>query len=155
MFERVFGKDEAKIEGHWDIYLHGPDGRLKQEVHGKNVITTVGKEFLASFMQSAAVAASTFTCKYIGIGSDSTAEAVGNTTLGVELARQTGTASYVSGAIFQVTATFATGVGTGTIYEYGLFSSSAAGTMFSRDTESLITKGANDTLTVTTRVTLT
>jgi len=151
----VYGcNSDAKVEGFWSMYLYGPNGALKDERHGKNVVTTVGKEFLASFLKSAAAAASTFTCKYIAIGSDATAEAVGNTTLGTELARHTGTVSYVSGAIFQVTATFATGVGTGSIYEYGLFSSSTAGTMFSRDTESLITKGANDTLTVTTRVTL-
>jgi hypothetical protein len=53
-----------------------------------------------------------------------------------------------------VTATFASGVGTGAIVEYGLFSSSTGGTMFSRDTEAVINKGANDTLVVTTEVTI-
>ena len=145
----------VKVEGHWFIKLYGPDGVLKQEQESKNVITTVGLDFLASFLNSAAAAAATFTCRYIGIGTDATSELVADTTLGVEAARQTGTASYVSNAIYQTTATFASGSGTGAIVEYGLFSSNTNGTMFSRLTDSVINKGANDTLVVTTKVTLT
>lgn len=143
-----------KLSGKYFVYLYGPDGQLKDQREGHNVITTVGKEFMASFLYSAAVGASTFTAKYIAIGTDSTAEAVGNTALGTESARTTGTAAYVSGAVYQISATFATGVGTGGIVEYGLFSSSSAGTMISRDTETVVNKGANDTLTVTYQMTL-
>jgi len=89
----------------------------------------------------------------IAIGTDATAEAASNTALGTELARTTGTASYVSDAVYRVTATFAAGTGTGAIVEYGLFSSSTGGTMFSRDTESVINKAAGDTLVVTTEIT--
>ena len=148
-FNAVYG-----IQGRWRMELRGPDGQLKQEVKGTNVVCTNGKEFLASFLQSAAAAASTFTMKYIGIGTDSTAEAASNTALGTELARHTGTVSYVSGQIYQVTATFAAGTGTGAIVEYGLFSSSSAGTMLARDTESVINKGASDTLTVVAQFTI-
>jgi hypothetical protein len=109
---------------------------------------------MASFLASAAAAASTFTMKYIAVGSDSTGELAANTALGTELSRSTGTASYVSGQIYQITATFATGSGTGAIYEYGLFSSNTGGTMLSRDTELVINKGANDTLVVICQLTL-
>lgn len=143
-----------KLTGRYKAELYGPDGQLKQTVYGKNVVCTNGKEFLASFLYSAALAAATNTCKYIAVGSDSTAEAASNTALGSELSRHTGTVSYVSNQIYQVKATFATGSGTGSIYEYGLFSSSTGGTLISRDTEDLITKGANDTLTVTYQLTL-
>jgi hypothetical protein len=149
MFESVFG-----IKGRWKATLTGPDGTLKQEVQGNNVVVTNGKEFLASFLYSAAVAASTFTMRYVAIGSDSTAEAASNVALGTELARHTGTVSYVSGQIYQITATFGAGLGTGTIVEYGLFSSSTAGTMLARDTEGAIAKGAGDTLTVTAQFTI-
>lgn len=142
------------LVGRYTAQLFGADGRLKQEVIGKNVVCTNGKEFLASFLYSAALAAATNTCKYIAIGSDSTAEAASNTALGTELSRHTGTVSYVSNQIFQVKATFATGSGTGNVYEYGLLSSNTAGTLISRDTEALITKGANDTLTVTYQLTI-
>lgn len=146
--------DGATLKGTWHICLYGPDGVLKDERRGSNVITTNGLSFLASYLYSGAAAASTFTMKYIAIGTDSTAEAVGNTALGTEAARQTGTVSYVSSAIYKVTATFASGTGTGAIVEYGLFSSNTAGTMLSRDTESVINKGADDVLTVSTEITL-
>lgn len=151
-YESVYGS--PKIVGHWYITLQDENGNIKQQLSGKNVITTVGLEFLASFMYSAANAASTFTCKYIAIGTDSTAEAASNTAMGTEVARTTGTVSYISNAIYRVTATFSSGTGTGAIVEYGLFSSSTGGTMFSRDTEAVINKAANDTLTVTTEVTV-
>lgn len=154
-FNKVYDdKSAVRMQGRWHMVLTGPDGAVKQEVRGTNVVCTNGKEFLASFLYSAAVAASTFTCKYIAIGTDSTAENAANTALGVEVSRHTGTVSYVSGQIFQVKATFATGSGTGAIVEYGLFSSSSAGTMLARDTESVINKGASDTLTVTAQFTL-
>lgn len=149
MFDPIF-----KLSGKWKAELRGPDGELKDVKIGSNVICTNGKEFLASFLQSAAVGASTFTMKYIAIGTDATAEAAANTALGVEVARHTGTVSYVSNQIYQVKATFGTGLGTGAITEYGLLSSSSAGTLLARDTESVINKGANDTLTVTAQITI-
>jgi hypothetical protein len=154
-FKRVYDSDKAvKLCGSWTMELYGPDGKLKDRRAGTNVVCTNGKEFLASFLYSAAAAASTFTMKYIAIGTDSTAEAAGQTALGTEASRHTGTVSYVSNQIYQVKATFATGSGTGAIVEYGIFSSSTGGTMLCRDTESAINKGANDTLTVTAQITL-
>jgi len=149
-------KDDGAVRliGQWTMELFGPDGKLKEKRAGTNVVCTNGKEFLASFLYSAAVAASTFTMKYVAIGTDATAEAAANTALGTEVSRHTGTVSYVSNQIYKVTATFATGSGTGAITEYGLFSSSTGGTMLNRDTESVINKGANDTLTVTMNLTI-
>lgn len=146
--------DRVKMKGEWFIYLYGPNGELKNQKQGYNVVTTVGKEFLASFLQSAVVAAATFTGRYIAIGTGSTAESASDTGMGTEVSRHTGTASYLSGQIFQVKATFATGSGTGAIVEYGLFSSNTGGTIIARDTESAINKGANDTLTVICQLTI-
>ncbi len=146
--------DALALKGRYFVTLYGPDGALKERREGDNVVTTVGKEFLASFLGSAAAAASTFTCKYVAIGTDATAEAVGNTALGTEASRHTGTVSYVSGGIFQVTATFAAGSGTGAIAEYGLFSTNTAGTLLSRDTEAVINKAAGDSLVAVYQLTL-
>lgn len=151
MFSKVFN-----ISGKWNAELRGPDGALKAHRRGSNVVCTNGKEFLASFLQSAVATASTFTMRYVAIGTDATAEAAANTTLGTEVARVSGIVSYVSNQIYQVKATFGTGTGTGAIVEYGLFSTSTAGggTMLARDTEDVINKGANDTLTVTAQFTI-
>jgi hypothetical protein len=93
--------------------------------------------------------------RYVAIGNNNTGEAVGDTALGGELARVSAVVSSAT-AIYRLVATFASGVGTGNIYEYGVFSTltSGAGTMFSRDNEGLITKGANDQLVVTTEITV-
>lgn len=152
MFEKTY--KDIELIGHWHMTLTGSNGKVKQELAGKNVVVENGKEFLASFLNSAATAASTFLMRYIAIGTDSTAEAVSNTALGTEVSRHTGTVTYTSGALYEVVATFAAGSGTGAIVEYGLFSANTGGTMFSRDTESVINKGASDTLTVTTKITV-
>lgn len=152
-FKKVYEDQGVKLVGRWRYHLQREDG-TEEIRQGTNVVCTNGKEFLASFLYSAALAASTFTCKYVAIGSDSTTEAAANTALGTELSRHTGTVSYVSNQIYRVTATFGAGSGTGSIYEYGLFSSSTGGTMLARDTEALITKGAGDILTVTANFTL-
>jgi hypothetical protein len=141
------------LRGKWRMTLES-GGQVKEEVEGHNVVCTNGKEFLASFLSSAAAAASTFTCRYVAVGTDATAEDAANTALGTELARVSGVVSYVSNQIYQVTATFPSGTGTGAIVEYGLFSSSTGGTMLSRDTEGAITKGANDSLTCVVQLTI-
>lgn len=144
----------VKMKGEWFTYLYGPDGGVKTTRQGFNVVTTVGKEFIASFLQSAVGGAATFTGRYIGIGTNTVPEAAADTALGTEVSRSTGTASYLSGQIFQVTATFAAGSGTGAIAEYGLFSSNTAGTLIARDTEAVINKSAADTLIVVCQLTI-
>lgn len=146
--------NDSKLVGKWWVTLYRGDQEIEKR-HGTNVITTDGKSFLAGFLFSAAAAASTFTMRYIAVGTDATGEAAANTALGTELNRVSGTVSQVAGGIYRVTATFASGIGTGAIVEYGLFSTATtgAGTIFSRDTESVVNKGANDTLAVITEVT--
>ena len=144
---------DIKLIGKWKATLtRGAETVLEQE--GYNVITTNGTELLASYLASAAISATRNPFRFIAIGTNSTAETSADTALGTESTRATGTASYTSGAIYSVVATFASGDGTGAIVEYGLFNSNTAGTMLSRDTESVINKGANDVLTVTAQITV-
>lgn len=143
-----------KLKGHYIAICRGPNGEVKERREGDNVITANGKEFLASFLNSAVAGAATFTMRYLAVGTGSTAEADTDTALGTELARHTGTVSYISNQIYQVKATFATNSATGAIAEYGIFSSNTAGTMLSRDTESVINVGASDTLEVTAQITI-
>lgn len=149
----VYGNPkQIQVIGNWNVKLYSGEV-LKDQRQGRNVIATNGLDFLASFLNSAAATASTFTMKYCAIGTDATAEAASNTALGTETERHTGTVSYVSSAIYRVTATFPSGTA-GAIVEYGLFSSNTGGTMLSRDTEAVINKGVNDTLEVTVQYTL-
>jgi hypothetical protein len=154
MFPKVYSPDdEVTLKGVWNIQVYGPDGVLKNETGGKNVITTVGKEFLARFLQSANTSGS-WTMNFLGIGSDNTAALVGNTALGTELTRKTGSVTYTSGAIYSVVATFLAGSGTGSVIEYAVFSAQSAGTMLSRYVDSgAVTKGASDTLRAEVQIT--
>ena len=155
-FEAVYPSDPSslKLRGFWTATVRGEDGQIKQQVAGTNVVTTAGKEFLASFLVSAAAAASTFTCKYIAVGTGSTAETAADVALVAEVARSTGTVSHNGTGIYQVVATFGTNSAVGAIYEYGMFSSSSAGTLLARDTEAVVNVSATDTLTVTAQVTV-
>jgi len=144
-----------KLKGRWAMTLYGPDNDIKESRDGTNVITEDGTSFIAQFLVSAAAAASTFTMNYIGIGTDSTAEASSNTALGTELDRAEATISFISGSIYQATATFACGsTSAGAITEYGIFDSTTGGTMLNRDVEATINKGVNDDLVVVCQVTV-
>lgn len=135
--------------GRYYVTVYGPDGLIKAQDEIPNVVTTVGKEFVASFLKSAAAAPATFTAKYLAVGTGTGAESVGDTALGTELARQTGTASYTSGGIYNVTATFVTGAAVGAVIEFGLFSTSTAGTLLSRTVKaSAYNLGASDYIVV-------
>jgi hypothetical protein len=144
---------EVKLVGKWKAVLtRGAETVCEQE--GYNVITTNGTELLAAYLASAALSATRNPFRFIAIGTDSTAEVASDTALGAESTRTTGTATYTSNSIFSVKGTFASGDGTGAIVEYGLFSANSGGTMLSRDTESVVNKGANDVLTVTAQITV-
>lgn len=120
------------LKGRYFVTVYGPGGE-KERFEGDNVVTTVGKEFMASFLRSAALAAATFTAKYIALGTGSSAESVADTAMGTESARHTGTVSYTSGGIYNVTATFPTGAAVGAVIEFGLLSSASNGTLLSRN----------------------
>ena len=156
MFKKTYS-DESQgvtIKGRWTAVLTDETGAEKDRKEGDNLVVTNGKEYLANFLQSATTSAAQFTLNFVAVGTDNTAATLADTALGTELARHTGTASYTSGAIYEVVATFAAGVGTGAIVEYGLFSTNSGGTMLSRDIEDVINKGASDTLTVTAQITV-
>ena len=145
-------KSDLKLVGKWKAVL-SRGAQTVCEREGYNTICTTGLHAFVAEIASAALSATQFPFFYIGIGSDNTAEAAGDTALGTESARHTGTVTHFT-AVYQVKATFASGSGTGNVYEYGLFDANTGGNMVSRDTEDLITKGANDTLTVTAQITL-
>jgi hypothetical protein len=131
--------------------LRDEAGNLKEVREIKNLIVTVGKSFLASWLTASQ--ASGFMA-FVGVGTGTAAATLGDTALQTELAtRATGTLSS-STNVLQNLATFGPGVDTGAITEAGLFSASSSGTMFARQVFGAINKGAGDTLQVTWQITL-
>lgn len=117
-----------------------------------NLVVAVGKNFIASRIAGTASAV----MSHMAIGSDSTAAASGNTTLGTELGRVAlGTAGGAASAnAVTFTATFPAGTGTGDVKEAGIFNASTAGTMLCRTTFPIVTKQAGDSIAITWVVTV-
>ena len=144
--------DGIKIKGHINIKLLDTNGNVKDIRDLDNVIVTVGKNFLASWLKDATQ--STSFMQYIGLGTGTNAADASDTDL------QTALGSRVAGTLTSTTniwknqATFAPGVATGAITEAGLFSESTLGTLFARQVFPVVNKQAGDTIVFTWEVTL-
>ena len=143
-------QDQLKASGALRVVLTGPDGVVKEEHEFKNLVVTVGKNFVASRM----VGTAANVMSHMAIGSDSTTPAAGNTVLGTELGRVTLTSSVATDNVVTYTATFPVGTGTGAVVEAGIFNAGTAGTMLCRTTFAVVNKGADDAMSVTWTVTI-
>lgn len=144
-----------KVTGSVHVQLIGPDGKVKQEHTDHNLVVTVGKSYLATWLAAASQAGEFMT--YVGLGTGTSGPASGDTALQTEFSgggysRSDGTLSS-STNVWTNTATFAPGNGTGAVTEAGLFSASTSGTMFARQVFGVYNKAAGDTLTIVWSVT--
>ncbi len=139
-------KDNFPIKGDLHIVIKDAlTGEVKVDRLEKNLVVTVGKDWIASRM----VGTASNVMGYMAVGTDSTSPAAGNTTLGAEVARVSVTSATASTNTVTYVATFGAGTGTGALTEAGLFNANTSGTMLSRTTYSVINKGSGDEMTVT------
>ena len=145
-------KDGLKFKDNVHLELFDKDGKLITERWGHNVITTVGLTHIADQLGASPSEA---TMGWMAVGTSNTAAAAGDTTLGAEVAasRTALTSRTHSGAVVTYVCTFGVGVGTGGLYEAGIFNASSSGIMLCRLTYAIINKGASDTLQITWTVT--
>lgn len=125
------------------------DGKVIDERKVDNLITTAGKYLIANLVSSGS--ATIFS--HMGIGTDDTDPAVGDTTLGIETGRVAVTSKAVSQNTVTYVGDFPAGTGTGTIVEAGIFNASSSGTMLNRAVFSAISKTAADALKISWEVT--
>jgi hypothetical protein len=144
--------DAIKMTGTLKLVLTDENGNIKQEEEVKNLVVTVGKNYIASRMKDATATAMT----HMEVGTGTTAAAVGDTTLQTAVAssRVTLTSTTVTTNSVAYVATFPAGTGTGALTEAGIFNAASAGTMLCRTVFSVINKGAADTLGITWTVTV-
>jgi len=144
--------DAIKMTGNLKLVLTDEHGNVKQEEEVKNLVVTVGKDFIASRMKDATATAMT----HMEVGTGTTAANVADTTLqsAVASSRVTLTSTTVTTNNVAYVATFPAGTGTGALTEAGLFNASSSGTMLCRTVFSVINKGAADTLGITWTVTV-
>lgn len=135
--------------------LRGADGEIKEERHAHNLVTDAGCAHIADQLASSHGESE---MSHMAVGTDNTAAAAGNTTLGTELdrnaldSRTQGAAADDHKVVY--VASWAAGDGTGAIVEAGLFNAATAGTLLARVVFSVINKGASDTLEITWTLTI-
>jgi hypothetical protein len=141
--------DQIKLTGHVSIQLFDKNGIVKDSREIKNLVVTVGKEFIAARMVGTPTEMS-----HMALGADNTAAAIGNTALGSELGRVALASDTASGAVVTYTASFPAGTATGAIVEAGIFNASSSGTMLCRTVFAVVNKGADDAMAVTWAITV-
>lgn len=143
--------DNMKAKGKVGIVLKDKTGAIKEEREIPNLVVDAGLDFIASRMGGTSSAV----MSHMGLGSDNTAAAAGNTALGAQLGSRVGlTSSTVTDNTIQYIATFGAGEGTGAVVEAGIFNDATAGDMLCRTVFSVVNKDADDTLSVTWTITL-
>ncbi|MEA2037050.1 MAG: hypothetical protein U9O94_06050 [Nanoarchaeota archaeon] len=138
---------KVKSRGRVDIYLNGVHVRCIE-----NMVVTTGHEFITSRMKDATADVMT----HMAIGTNTTAAALGDTTLGTEVARVALNVSggVVSGNTITYEATFPADVPDVTdpdktpVTEVGLFNAASGGTMLAHAIFAVVNKGELDPMTV-------
>ena len=148
--------DKIKPTGELTITLRDATGNIKVQTTVPNLVTTVGKNLIASRLSGTGTAAT-----HMAIGSGSTAANLTDTILVTEIPASTGitagrqtltstpTTNYVDYAC-----TFEAGRGTGAITEAGILNASTGGVLLCRTVFNSVYKDALDTLTINWRVTI-
>ena len=144
--------DSIKITGNVKIDIIGADGAVKDSREIKNLVVTVGKNYIASRMKDATATAMT----HMELGTGATAAAVGDTTLQTAISgsRVTLASTTVTTNSIAYVASFPAGTGTGAVTEAGIFNAASAGTMLCRTVFSVVNKGAADAMSITWTITV-
>lgn len=142
-------RDELELTGELEILVIAEDGSLKERRVVPNLVVTAGKNWWAARGTSAPPAA----MSHMAVGSGSVAPAAGDTALGGELGRVALSSQTAAGNVVTYSATFAAGVGTGSLTEAGIFNAATGGTMLNRATFGVITKAAGDSMQINWTVT--
>lgn len=144
--------ETTKATGKVNIVVRDEKGKVKEDFTVPNLVVTTGLAFIASRIEGVDDAI----MSHMAVGTDNTAAAAGNTTLGSEVAgaRVALTSGVASGGDMVYTANFPAGTGTAALTEAGIFNASSGGTMLCRTVFAVINKGLADTMTVTWTITI-
>ena len=143
--------EQLKITGALTIVKTNKDGVIVDKRHIPNLVVTSGKTHIISRMLGTASGIMT----HMGVGTDVTAPASGDTALGTSLgSRVTLTSATQSSNVVTYVAAFTAGIATGAITEAGIFNASTSGTMLCRTTFPVVNKEAGDSIVITWVVTI-
>jgi hypothetical protein len=138
------------MKGELKVVLKDAFGNIKDERDIKNLVVTVGKNYIASRI----VGVANDIMSHMAIGTGTATPAVANTTLGTEAGRVTLASASAANNQVTYTATFPAGTGTGAITEAGVFNNTTGGIMLCRTTFPVVNKAAGDSIAITWVVTV-
>lgn len=139
-----------KMKGELKIVLTDAEGNVKDTRDVKNLVVTVGKNYIATRI----VGVASDIMSHMAIGTGTATPAVANTTLGTEAGRVTLASASAANNQVTYTATFPAGTGTGAITEAGVFNQPSNGIMLCRTTFPVVNKAAGDSIAITWVVTV-
>lgn len=142
--------ENIKATGELKIVLRDKDGNIKYEKNEKNLVVSVGKEFIASRM----IGTADNVMSHMAVGTNNTTPASGHTALLGEIGRAALVSSTTLNNVVTYSAMFAAGVGTGALTEAGIFNATPAGKMLSRTVFSVVNKEADDSLSINWQITI-
>lgn len=149
--------ESLKISGRLSVVLTDANGNVKDSREIPNLVVNSGRAFIAQSMLKTTNSPAAMT--HIGVGTGTAAAALTDTALGTEIGtRASVTPSNVTTVVAndtaQYVATFNAGNATGAVTEAGIFNDATGATMLCRTVFPVINKGADDTLTITWKVTV-
>ena len=136
--------------GSLKIELFNDLGVLVQEHLLKNLVVTVGKNWITSRMGGNTASIMT----HMNLGTGATAPALTDTDLVTPLTRTLLQSSVITDNTVSHVCTFAPGINTGAITEAGIFNAVTGGTMLNRTTFAVVNKSAADTIVITWNITI-
>jgi len=149
-------QSSLSIIGHVRIALRGPDGEVKDTRQVSNLVVTTGKEYLLDLWQGHDSGGALPTAMAsMKLGTDATAPAVGNTTVGAYIAGSVlafASVTQNTSTQIQYVTSWPAGAALLGIVEAGIFDNGVdndTGTMLARTTFAVINKLAADTLEIT------
>jgi len=142
-------QDAFQIGGHVVLELFDADGELKERRETDNLVVNTGLYHIADQLAEQDESA----MSHMAVGTDDTAAAAGNTTLGSEAGRValSSTTQGAGASADEVTyvGAFGAGTGTGALVEAGILNADSGGILLCRTVFDVINKGASDSLTIT------
>lgn len=148
----MFNLSKANAKGRVKLQLISPEGKIKSEQVVSNLVVDTGLDFITSRMEGTTDAV----MSHMEVGTDNTAPAAVDTTLGTAIAgsRVSLTSTTVTDNAIEYIGDFPAGTGTGAIVEAGVFNAASTGTMLCRTIFSVVNKGSDDTLKITWTITV-
>lgn len=144
--------ENLSATGQLRIVITAPDGAIREDRLEKNLVVSVGLNFIVQRMKDVTINV----MSHMALGTGTTPAALGNTTLESEIAgsRVVLSTTTVSTNTITYVSSFAAGIGTGAVTEAGIFNASTAGSMLCRTAFPVVNKQAGDSMSVTWTITV-